>query len=51
MGVVRAAAENSVSLKDMVLWGAIGVVTLVILYYVTELFTLLFGRLIKVNVT
>lgn len=49
--VVRAAAENSVSLKDMVLWGAIGVLALVILYYITELFTLLFGRLLKVNVT
>ncbi|GMK37646.1 DUF350 domain-containing protein [Paenibacillus sp. CCS19] len=49
--VVRAAAENSVSLKDMVLWGAIGVLALVILYYITELFTLLFGRILKVNVT
>ena len=49
--VVRAAAENSVSLTDMVLWGAIGVLALVILYYITELFTLLFGRMLKVNVT
>ncbi|SFE99509.1 putative membrane protein [Paenibacillus catalpae] len=49
--VVRAAAENSVSLSDMLLWGVIGIVALVILYYVTELITYLFGKAVKVNVT
>ncbi|NIK67491.1 MULTISPECIES: DUF350 domain-containing protein [unclassified Paenibacillus] len=49
--VIRAAAENSVSLSDMLLWGAIGIVALVILYYLTELITYLFGKGLKVNVT
>ncbi|MGO4107244.1 DUF350 domain-containing protein [Paenibacillus sp. YAF4_2] len=49
--VVRAAAENSVSLSDMLLWGVIGIVALVILYYVTEFITYLFGKALKVNVT
>ncbi|ACT00844.1 DUF350 domain-containing protein [Paenibacillus sp. JDR-2] len=49
--VIRAAAENSVSLSDMLLWGVIGIVALVILYYLTELFTYLLGKGLKVNVT
>ncbi|MCM3627234.1 DUF350 domain-containing protein [Paenibacillus glycanilyticus] len=49
--VVRAAAENSVSLSDMLLWGMIGIVALVVLYYVTEFITYLFGRALKVHVT
>jgi|GEM_PF-125541 Predicted membrane protein len=49
--VIRAAAENAVSLSDMLLWGVIGIVALVILYYLTELITYLFGKGLKVNVT
>ncbi|MCK9857193.1 MULTISPECIES: DUF350 domain-containing protein [Paenibacillus] len=49
--VIRAAAENSVSLSDMLLWGVIGIIALVILYYLTELITYLFGKGLKVNVT
>ncbi|MFC4102490.1 DUF350 domain-containing protein [Paenibacillus xanthanilyticus] len=49
--VVRAAAENSVSLTDMLLWGIIGIVSLIILFYLAELLALLFGRAIGVPAT
>ncbi|MWC28126.1 DUF350 domain-containing protein [Paenibacillus sp. MMS18-CY102] len=49
--VVRAAAENSVSLTDMLLWGLIGIVALIILFYITEGISILVGKMANVKVT
>ena len=41
--VLGAAAEYSISLLDMAIWGAIGIVTQVIVFFVAELITIRFS--------
>ncbi|EFM12038.1 protein of unknown function DUF350 [Paenibacillus curdlanolyticus YK9] len=49
--VVRAAAENSVSLSDMLIWGLIGIVALIVLFYIAEGISILVGKMTHVKVT